>query len=95
MTILRTIQNLTVHAAAMYHGKTRVPQLGNWNSIGIKKACGNEAIGEDCRPQNRYTIILLSDGKGKKKKRDDKEKREENLHDSNILTFLGLSIHKN
>jgi hypothetical protein len=40
----------TVHAAAMYHGKTRVPQLGNWNSIGIKKACGNEAIGEDSRP---------------------------------------------
>jgi hypothetical protein len=36
---------------------------------------------------------LFSGGKGKKKKRDGKGKREENLHDANILTQLYALWH--
>ena len=35
---------------------------------GIKKACGNEAIGEDSRPAGLIHNLLISVGKGKEKK---------------------------
>jgi hypothetical protein len=60
--------NLTVHAAAMYHGNTICPPSGKRKPIGIKKACGNEAIGEDSRPAGLIHNLLISGGKGKEKK---------------------------
>lgn len=42
--------------------------MGTEYFSGIKKACGNEAIGETVALPNRHTIMLLSVGKGKEKK---------------------------
>ena len=36
-------------------------------TMGIKKACGNEAIGDNVRPDGLITIFFISVGKGTEK----------------------------
>ena len=46
-------------------------------TMGIKKACGNEAIGDNVRPDGLITIFFISVGKGTENIWNRQEKREE------------------